>query len=259
MLGQLFPSQAGCCRGLSQIVPVFLQRFIDPTVEHYFRTTFFANPVQTAWLVAGLTLGITTVIGMWKSRDRFLPETLYFLAALPVLGLMMPNTARYLTSYQPLIWIFFYTGAAFIFNRYRERIPLFLQSRKASVLFAASALMAIVGIRAWRFAGTASEKKFAVTIASTPSYIGDVATTFRGLRGYVETLPADRTLFVSEQGSMGRWKAISNRENYSPDSAMSALLDTKDFYLLIECGTMDGCQSWNEWRSQTEKRVRGRR
>ncbi len=239
----------------AQIVPNFMQGFIDPTIEHYFKTTFFANPLQTAWLIVGLVLGLTTLTGMWKSRDKFLPEILYFLAALPVLGLMMPSTSRYLKSYQAFIWVFFYTGAAFIFNRYRERIPAFLRSRTALVAGAACASIAVVGIRAWRFAGTASEKKFAVTVTSAPSYVGDVAATFRGLRDYVETLPADRTLLVSERGSMGRWKAISNRDYYFPDSAMSGLLRSKDFYLLIECGTMESCQSWNVWRSQMETRV----
>jgi len=239
----------------SQIVPTFMQGFINPTIEHYFQTTFFANPIQTAWLIVGLVLGITTLIGLWKCRDKLLPEILYLLAALPVLGLMLPSTSRYLKSYQAFIWIFFYTGAAFLFNRYRERIPLFLRSRTAVALGAACALTAVIGIRAWRFAGTASEKKFAVTITSAPSYVGDVADTFRGLRQYVETLPRDRTLLVSERGAMGRWKAISDREYYYPDSAMSELVRSKDFYLLIECGTMEGCQTWDVWRSQMENRV----
>jgi hypothetical protein len=239
----------------AQIIPNFMQGFIDPTIEHYFKTTFFANPIQTAWLIVGLMFGVTTVIGIWKSRDRFLPEILYFLAALPVLGLMMPSTSRYLKGYQAFVWIFFYTGASFIFNRYRERLPLFLRTRSAVIAGAVCSLTAVVGIRAWRFAGTASEKKFAVTVTSTPSYVLDVATTFRGLRHYVETLPPDKTLLVSERGSMGRWKAIANRDYYYPDSAMAGLLSRKDFYLLVECGTMESCQSWKVWRSQMEGRV----
>jgi hypothetical protein len=54
---------------------------------------------------------------------------------------------------------------------------------------------------------------------------------------------------------MGRWKAISNRDYYYPDSAMAGLLSNKDFYLLIECGTMEGCQSWEAWRAKMETRV----
>ena len=136
-------------------------------------------------------------------------------------GLMLPSTSRYLKTYQGFIWIFFYTGAAYLYNRNRDRIPATFRSRKAALLAVAAGLLVVVGIRAWRFAGTASEKKFAVTAASTPDYVGDVATTFRSLREYIETLPKEKTLLVGERGSMGRWKAISGRDYYSPDSAMS--------------------------------------
>ncbi len=239
----------------AQILPNFMQGFIYPPIEGYYQTTFFAVPAQTAWLGVGLVLGVTTLIGMWQSRDKFLPEILYFLAALPVLGLMMPSTARYLKTYQAFIWIFFYMGAAFLFNRYRNRTPVFLRSRAAAAIGVSSVLIVVIGIRAWRFVGTASEKKFAVSAMSAPRYVSDVAAAFRGLRGFVETLPADRTLLVSERGSMGRWKAISNRNYYYPDSAMAGVLAHKDLYLLIECGTMEGCQSWDAWLSRMEAHV----
>jgi len=119
----------------------------------------------------------------------------------------------------------------------------------------ASVLIVVIGIRAWRFAGTASEKKFAVSVTSAPRYVSDVASVFRGLRGFIETLPADNSLLVSERGSMGRWKAISNRDYYYPDSAMAGLLNHKDLYLLVECGTMEGCQSWDAWLSRMQAHV----
>jgi len=239
----------------SQIVPNFMQGFIYPTIEGYFHTTFFAVPAQTAWLLVGLALGLTTFIGMWQTRDKFLPEILYVLAALPVLGLMLPSTSRYLKTYQAFIWIFFYSGAAYLYNRYRNRIPAALRSRTTAIIAIAVSLLMVVGIRAWRFAGTASEKKFAVTAASTPDYVGDVATTFRSLREYIETLPKEKTLLVAEIGTMGRWKAIAGRDYYWPDSTMAGRLKDKDFYLLIECGTMESCQSWDAWIKKVETRV----
>jgi hypothetical protein len=239
----------------SQIVPNFMQGFIYPAIEGFFHTTFFAVPAQAAWLVVGLALGLTTFIGMWQTREKFLPEILYFLSALPVLGLMLPSTSRYLKTYQAFIWIFFYSGAAYLYNRHRLRIPVALRSRKAALFAIAGVLILVVGIRAWRFAGTASEKKFAVTAASTPDYVGDVATTFRALREYIETLPKEKTLLVGEFGSMGRWKAIADRDYYYPDTAMAGLLNNRDFYLLIECGTMESCQSWNAWIKKIETRV----
>jgi len=239
----------------SQIVPNFMQGFIYPTIEAYFHTTFFAVPAQTAWLAVGLVLGLTTFIGMWQTREKFLPEILYILSALPVLGLMLPSTSRYLKTYQAFIWIFFYSGAAYLFNRYRNRIPDRMRSRRTAMAAVICGLLLVVGIRAWRFAGTASEKKFAVSAASTPDYVGDVATTFRSLREYIESLPQDKTLLVGERGTMGRWKAIAGRDYYMPDSAMASLLDNKDFYLLIECGTMESCQSWDAWIRKVETHV----
>jgi hypothetical protein len=82
-----------------------------------------------------------------------------------------------------------------------------------------------------------------------------VAETFRGLRGYIETLPANGTLLVSERGTLGRWSAIADRDYYSPDSAMRRAVQEKELYLVLECGTLEGCQRWDWWRSGIERRI----
>jgi len=239
----------------AQLIPNFMQGFVHPPIFYYYHAVFFSSRAQAAWLFFGLVLCAITFIGMWRARKRFVPEILYFLASAPIFGLMMPSTARYLNPYQAFIWIFFYLGALSIHERSREFIPLRLRSRAFGLVAAAALLLLVIGIRAWRLGGTASEKKFAVTVTRAPQYVTDVSTTFRGLRGYIESLPRDRALLVSDRGSMGRWKAIAGRDYYYPDTAMSEVAANKDLYLVVECGTMEGCQYWNEWRRRLELRA----
>jgi hypothetical protein len=239
----------------SQIVPTFMQGFLYVPIYDYFKGDFFGKPMQAAWTIVGLCLTTIAVTGIWRSRARFLPEILYLLAGLPILGLMMPSTSRYLKSYQGFIWIFFFSGAAWIYERNRHRFPSFMRTRGFAISAVASLALIVAGIRAWRMIGTASEKKFAVSVTRAPDYVTDVATTFRGLRGFIETLPADRTLLISDRGSMGRWKVISGRDYYYPDSTIAAIARSKDVYLVVECGTMEGCQIWNEWRKSQESRI----
>jgi hypothetical protein len=239
----------------SQIIPTFMQGFLYVPIYEYFHADFFGKPMQAAWTIVGLCLSTVAVIGMWQSRRRFLPEILYLLAGLPILGLMMPSTSRYLKSYQGFIWIFFFSGAAWIYARNRHRLPAFVRTRTFAIAAAASLALMVVGIRSWRMIGTASEKKFAVGVTRAPDYVTDVATTFRGLRSFIETLPADRTLLISDRGSMGRWKVISGRDYYYPDSTIASIARSKDVYLVVECGTMEGCQIWNEWRRNQESRI----
>lgn len=239
----------------AQVLPNFLQGFVHPPIVSYYNAVFFSSGLQAAWLGFGLLIGAVVLTGIWQARSRFLPEVLYFLASAPILGLMMPSTSRYLKAYQAFVWIFFYVGAAYIYRRWRGVIPSAMRTRAFGAATLAAALLLIAAIRVWRLGGTASEKKFAVTAGRAAQYIGDVATTFRGLRGYIETLPRDKVLLMSDRGSMGRWKVISGRDYYYPDTAMAAMAAKKDLYLVVECGTMEACQYWDDWRGKLEDRV----
>jgi hypothetical protein len=239
----------------AQILPNFMQGFVHPPIFYYYYAVFFSSRAQAAWLMFGLLICAVATIGAWRGRKRFLPEILYFLGSAPIFALMMPSTVRYLKPYQPFLWIFFYVGAAFLYERYRASIPSRMRSRAFGLAFVAVAAAMVVGIRAWRFGGTASEKKFAVTVARAPQYVTDVSRTFRGLRGYIESLPRDRALLVSDRGSMGRWKAIAGHDYYYPDTTMRRIAADKELYLVVECGTMEGCQYWDEWRHRLEQRA----
>jgi hypothetical protein len=239
----------------AQIIPVFMQGFVHPPVDQYFQTTFFMNAAESIWLAFGLALGALVVYGAWQGRKRFVPEILYLLASAPIFGLILPSTARYLKAYQPIVWILFYTGAAALYKRYKHVIPKPFLTRAfaATLLFTAAA--GVIGIRTWRVMGTASEKKFAITAAGATAYVDDVTNTFRGLRNFIETLPPEKTLLVGDEPAMGRWTAIAGREYYSPDTALPTVARQRNVYLLVECGTMERCQSWDVWRSQMQMAV----
>jgi hypothetical protein len=239
----------------SQLIPNFLQGFVHPPILYYYYAVFFSSRAQAIWLIVGLLICSVVFVGIWQERRRFLPEILYFLASAPVLALVMPSTSRYLKAYQAFVWIFFYAGGAYIYKRYRGLIPAPMRTRAFAFGVVAAVAAGVIGIRAWRLGGTASEKKFAVTVTRAPAYVSDVAATFRGLREYIETLPQDRVLLISDRGTMGRWKAISGRDYYYPDTSMKSVAAGKDLYLVVECGTMEGCQYWDEWRRRLETRV----
>lgn len=239
----------------TQILPTFQLGFVHPPIIDYTRTSFLLDARDAAWAAVGLLIGGVIIAGMWFSRRRFLPEILYLVAALPVIGLMMPSTTRYLMSYQPLFWIFFYTGAATLATRYAPWIIRVVHSRIAVAGALVAAATLVVGLRAWKVAGSASERYFAVTVERVPKYVTDVSDTFSSLRKFLDTLPRDRSLIVGANGTEGRWKAISNLDYYHPDSALSQAVDSKEVYLVIECGTQDACHVWDKWKTRTQDRL----
>lgn len=239
----------------TQVIPTFQLGFVHPPIIDYTRTSFLLDARGAAWAGVGLVIGGIIIAGMWFSRRRFLPEILYLVAALPVIGLMMPSTTRYLMSYQPLFWIFFYVGAATLARRYAPWIIKLVHSKLAVAGFLFAVATVVIGLRAWKVAGSASERDLAVPVKRVPEYVAEVSDTFRSLRRFLDTLPRDRSLIVASRGAEGRWKAISDLDYYRPDSALSRTVASKEVYLLIECGTQDGCDRWDPWKQRTQARL----
>ena len=94
-----------------------------------------------------------------------------------------------------------------------------------------------------------------VSVSSAPDYVNDVASTFRGLRKYLETLPRNSTLLVGARGTVGRWDAISRLPYYAPDSNLANMTAKKNVYVLIECGTGEECQAWPPYIERQQERV----
>ena len=239
----------------TQIVPTFQLGFMHPPIVATYSTSFSGALPDMAWAGVGIILSIVIVAGMWMARRPLLPELLYTLGALPVLTLMMPSTTRYLMPYQPFFWMFFYVGAALIVARHAPWLGRMLHSRAIVGTLVASVVLVAVGLRAWKTAGTAAERYNAVTAASIPSYVSEVSGTFRSLRSFLESLPKEKTLLVGGRGTLGRWKAISGLDYYSPDSALHHAAAEKDVYLLIECGTLEACQGWQHWKKTSTERL----
>lgn len=238
-----------------QILPDFHLGFSEPPVTDTFYTQFTHTLRDAVWTAVGFGISAVVVFGMWRSRAKFLPEILYLLAPLAVLTVMLPSTARYLMSYQPFLWLFFYEGARILFRKF---VPSGSMSARTRMLTAAAGvgIVALVGgLRWYRVAGTGADRSLAVSLVQAPRYISEVSTTFRSLRGFIETLPRDSTLLIGSRGEAGRWTAISNRLYYQPDSALVAVAGKKEVYLLLECGTLEVCQAFPEWKNRMLDRL----
>ncbi|HEX2723626.1 MAG TPA: hypothetical protein VHM24_11985 [Gemmatimonadaceae bacterium] len=237
----------------SQVIPNFQLGFVHPPLDLLYTTKLTESTADIAWTLVGLALSTIMISGLWIGRRRFLPEIAYVLVPLPVLVPILPSTTRYMMSYQPFLWVFFYLGAIALARR-MGLLPLL--KRPAVVATALAVMMAVVvGLRGWKVAGTASERVLAVTVTSAPAYVAGVGETFQGLRQFLESLPRERTLLIGDPGTEGRWKIIAGRDYYDPDPSLASIVREKDVYLLAECGTLDTCQSWEYYRNKAQQRV----
>jgi hypothetical protein len=238
----------------SQVVPNFVSGFVHPPIDRHYYTNFAASTADTIWMLLGLLISLVIAAGIWSTRRKLLPEIAYVLIPLPVLALILPSTTRYVMTYQPFFWIFFYSGMVALAQR-SPAVNALTRNRVAVAGIGIAALACAVGLRLWRLGGSASEKSLAVTVSAAPRYISDVAQTFRGLRRFVETLPGDKALLVGDQGSTGRWTAISGREYYFPDSGLARAAMQNDVYVLAECGQVEVCQGWSYYKEAVRQRV----
>ncbi|MEO7368206.1 MAG: hypothetical protein ABIZ36_09630 [Gemmatimonadaceae bacterium] len=236
-----------------QIIPDFHLGFSIPPIVDIYYSEFAHTRSDAIWTMVGFAISAIAIRGIWVSRGRFLPEILYFLAPIVVLTLMLPSTSRYLMSYQPFLWVFFYEGAADVVRRF---MPSFATRRRSRLVagFGALVVVGVVGgLRWFRIAGTGAARTYAVTLTQAPRYVSEVTRSFRSLRNYIETLPKDKTLLVASYGSTGRWKAIADRSYYVPDSALVSVSAKKEVYLIVECGTLEYCQSFPEWKNRMQE------
>ena len=240
----------------TQILPTFQLGFVHPPIVDTYSTSFSNSARDMAWAGFGCVLSAVIVMGMWTTRDRLLPESLYVLGALPILTLMMPSTTRYLMPYQGFFWAFFFSGAAVVTTRHAPWLLQLARSKVAAMSVAGAVVGLVIGLRVWKTAGTASERFDVVTVNNAPEYINEVGGTFRSLRNYLETLPADRTLLIGARGTIGRWKAISGLNYIYPDSTFIDAARDKNIYMVVECGTLESCQSWDAYRTRFAERVK---
>jgi hypothetical protein len=239
----------------AQIVPVFNLGYEVTPPTHPLHPAFGTTPRDLAWVFAGLAISAVTIYGVLRSARRFLPELTYLLVILPVLALMVPSTTRYLMSYQPVIWIAFATGLAHLTAPARRKVSL----GGLRLIGAASAILVVAGVVALRSAQTArtASRAEAASAFSRPiEYRNEVAKTYRGLRGFIETLPPDRSLIVTSYGESGRWSVIAGRKHYLPrDSTFAGAVRDYEVYSVLACGTPASCQYFETWYASRARRL----
>jgi hypothetical protein len=238
----------------SQIVPRFQRGFTHEVILDPSNVYFGTAPRDVVLVTIGFAISATTFFGMWRARSRFAPEIAYTLAALPVLSLMIPSTARYLISYQPLFWIFFYAGASVL----AAPIAVRLAPRRLAALVTVVVLLVIGTTAAYLRSRSSTQsggtRGVTLSIGETRAYSTEVASTFGALRGYLDTLPREHTFLIGLAGTTGRWKAISGLDYYRPDTALSVAVRQRDTYLVVECATLDLCRDFEG----VDRRLRGR-
>jgi hypothetical protein len=240
----------------ANIIPVYHLAFSrDPVAAGAYTPAFGSTAGDIALTAAGVGMSLVLMYGMWRARRRFMPEIWYFLAALPVLALMIPSTRRYLMPYEPFIWIFFYVGASALLkpvtNRLRPtRIPAIVAVGLASAI-----VLGMVFVRSQRIVGSAADRRAAISIGQTRGYVGEVVSTFADLRRFLETLPKDRALLIGPTGTVGRWKAIAGLDYYNPDSTLSVAVEQHDVYVVVDCGAFEVCQDFEQWENRFRART----
>jgi hypothetical protein len=237
----------------AQVIPVFNIGFEVPPLSGRQRAPIFATtPRDTAWMIAGLCITAVVVRGMIAGRRRFLPEFLYLLAPLPLLAMMTTSTTRYLMSYQPIIWIAFIAGFLAITRRWRERVSA-RAWRLAVASLAFGCVAGIVAVRSARASSTAGAG--GRLLAGVEAYTGDVASTFRALRVFLDSLPKNRTLLIGGSGDVGRFTIISDLPYYTPDRNLGRVAREKDVYAVLACGNSGACGGFDRWIVGQSRRI----
>jgi hypothetical protein len=239
----------------AHIIPVYHLAFERDPIMRTMHPKFGTTPVDAMLTAIGIGISLIVFYGMWRQRRRFLPEIWYFLAALPVITLMIPSTRRYLMPYEPLIWIFFYGGAAALLSPVARRVRGFRLHPLVGLGIFVVAALGLILVRSQRVVGTAGDRTARISIGHTRGYVNEVSSTFRDLRGFLESLPRDRSLLIGIPGTTGRWTAIAHRDYYFVDTALTVAARTRDVYVLVECGTREVCQDFDKWDNAFRNRI----
>jgi hypothetical protein len=237
----------------SQIIPAFNLGFARQGIDDRYHVAFGTSPGAMVLMVIGIAISATILSGMVRYRNRLTPEITYCLISISALMLIIPSTARYLMPYQPLLWIFFCGGAALIVAPVARRIAARPTAPLVGLALLVVAACGLLYVRSQRVVGAGIEGSPAISLGATRRYTSEVASTFRSLRGFLETLPRERTLLVGAFGTTGRWKVISGLDYYRPDSVLSAAVASRDTYLLVECGTLESCLDFAQFDARLQK------
>lgn len=225
-----------------QIIPGFVLGFSHSPLISLYSARFAASRPDALWSAFGAVITGVVLLGAWRMRDRMLPELLMIIAVLPLLVAIMPSTSRYFMTYQPFFWIAFLEGSRGVAEWIPGTARRLLASQARPIATTAALALLVIGVQASKARGLLlSSQSRVVELMNLPRYVHGVSDTYRPLRHFLQSLPADRTILTSSKLSMGRWKVIANMDSYAPDSNIVAVASKKDLYLIVECGSADLC------------------
>ena len=229
----------------SQIVPGFDLLFVRPPVTRSFSPQFGTNPFDVGLTALGICITAVVGYGMWASRKRLMPELAYVLAPLPILAAMIPSTPRYLLSYQPFFWVFFYAGASRLVTGLAPGFRWRRATTVAAIAFSCVAIGAVLYIRSGRLTKGTKVTLSTFSLGSTRGHSAEVSRTYRTLRRFLEALPRDRSLLLGEERSTGQWKVIAGIDYYLPDSGIAVAACARDIYVVDVCSTKALCSDFS--------------
>lgn len=238
----------------SQVIPG-LELLYQARPQDMLKPAFGTNPFDMGLLTIGLLITGAMAYGMWRGRRQFRAEMVYVLLPLPVLAPMIPSTARYLLSYQPLIWLFFCLGAAapaaFLARRVRQHVV----ATAGAIAICCVAVASLLYIRSSRVTGADRVTISSFSLGEGRRHASEVAQTYRSLRQFLESRPRDRTLILGDRAATGQWKVIAGIDYYEPDSALSVAARARDIYLVMACHSQALCSHLPEAITKREDRI----
>jgi hypothetical protein len=238
-----------------QLIPGLELLFERPPLANMYKPVFATTPFDAVLTAIGVAISGMTVAGMFLLRRTMRPALAFVLVPLPVLASIIPSTGRYLLSYQPFFWIFMYAGAAALVAIVA---PGFRWTRRVTITVVSAACVlaaAVVYVRSERFAGGGKVSLANLSLGETRRGAADVASTYRGLRQFLEKLPRKETLLIGTQGNMGQWKAIAGIDYYNPDSGLVHVSRQKKVYLVLACPTPGLCSAMDYADSKERERL----
>ena len=238
----------------SQIIPGLILLYREPPASLY-RPVFGTNPADMVLVVAGLLITALVVYGMWRGRRSFKAEILYVAMPLPLIASMIPSTARYLLSYQPLIWLFLYLGISHLALSSVPSRRWLTGLTTAGVVFCCVAAGAVLYIRSSRITGSAKVTISSFSLGESRRHAPEVATTYRSLRDFLESRPRERSLVLGDRATTGQWKVIAGIDYYEPDSALAKIARARDLYMVMSCQSAVQCSGFDGAVKRREDRI----
>lgn len=237
------------------VIPGFdlLYRYHPLTSQSHL--VFGSSPPDIVILVVASVISACVIAGMWAERRRLSPELAYVLAPLAVLAAMVPSTARYLLSYQPIVWMFMYAGTNAAFTRVSPRVSWRPAYTGFAILVACGALGGLLYVRSARLAGEGRVTLSNFSPGASRRHAPEVAQIYRALRTFLESVPGDRSLIIGERAATGQWKAIAGRDHYMPDSNLVAAARSHEVYLVVACPTRVECTDFDGADARARERL----